>query len=78
MQLTIQDGILIIMKDRKIIHTETISHASIVSYLLTCGYRQSTAQAIAYGTLSDRQATIALAQFIRLLAISVKDDERST
>lgn len=75
MQLTIQDGTLCILMPRKLIYAETINNSNVSSYLLTCGYRLSAAQAIAYGALQERHTTIALAQLVRLIAISSFNDD---
>jgi len=74
MQLTIQDGILYALRQQHTIYLEQINYTRIIAHLHTCGYRTTTAQAIAYGILSDRAQTIALAQLVKLLAISAKDD----
>ena len=70
MQLMIENNLLCAIMPHKIIILESVNHSNTVSYLLTCGYRTTTAQAIAYGTLSDRNATILLAQLVKLLAVS--------
>ncbi len=70
MQLTIQDGILYVDTPHRLISLEAIRYGNVALFLATCGYRTITAQAIAYGTLSDRKLTILLAQRVKLLAIS--------
>jgi hypothetical protein len=73
MLLTIRDGILY----ARDVPIEKITTSQIIAYFYTCGYRPSTAQAIAYGVLSDRAQTIALAQLVKLLSISLNDDIRN-
>lgn len=70
MQLTIQDSILYALTTNSLVYIEATPLSSVVHYLIICGYRTTTAQAIAHGILNDKEKTIALAILIRLLAIS--------
>ncbi len=67
MQLTIIDNILYATKQHRVIYTEERNYMRIIIALTTGGYRLSTAQAIAYGILSDREKTIALGKRVKLL-----------
>ena len=67
MQLTMIDNTLLVYLRQRMIHSEPLHYARVAAYLITCGYRPATAQAIAYGILNDKEKTIALGKLIKLL-----------
>lgn len=68
MQLTIQDDEMFAYIGTRQFLVGKLVPISTVNYFLASGFRATTAQAIAFGTLADRDKTILLAQLIKLLS----------